>query len=69
LGLIVFAEQLKLHLHGHLARARTDPLISRMTTFFAITNLAVSVALLPFFKVQDFSWRGSRRASPRRRSW
>jgi O-antigen/teichoic acid export membrane protein len=65
LGLIVFAEQLNftymaiLRVHGQIR------LISRMTTFFAITNLAVSVALLPFFKVQGLllAWLATRIAT------
>jgi len=65
LGLIVLAEQLNftymaiLRVHGQIR------LISRMTTFFAITNLVVSVALLPFLGVQGLllAWLATRMAT------
>jgi O-antigen/teichoic acid export membrane protein len=65
LGFIVFAEQLNftymaiLRVHGQIR------LISRMTTFFAITNLLVSVAFLPFLGVQGLllAWLATRIAT------
>ncbi|HET9887200.1 MAG TPA: oligosaccharide flippase family protein, partial [bacterium] len=65
LGLIVFAEQLNftymaiLRVHGQIR------LISRNTTLFAIANLVVSIALLPYLKVPGLllAWLATRLAT------
>ena len=65
LGLIVLAEQLNftymaiLRVHGQIR------LISRMSAFFAIMNLLVSVAFLPFMGVQGLllAWLATRTAT------